>query len=659
MKQVSNENKLIKWIILLPIAGVLLTSLILTNLFISSKKESNQLEIQNIQNTHISNLKNKIEERIEHIAALINNKYSLQFDESKSTVKEITNVGHGFLMKIYKDNKHLTKKDLYKKIDEAMKEIRFFDKDIGYFFIYDLKDGTSISLPSAPKLVGTSLKKLSDVNGKNLFDSFGKIIEEKNEGFDEWYWNKPNAGAKIKKIGYIRKFEPLNIAFGTAIYVDDIEEKIKNSMKDFIGSLAYKDNSYIFVMNTKGTALLHKNKSIIGVKIENFEKKLQNNVKNIINKATQSKGSFLEYKQSKTLFKNFEQSKKISYVKHIPILNWIIGTGLYTNDLNQQVKIKEKMLKEKLSSDVETIIYISLIVTAIIVLIFIFISNRLKNIFNFYSNQLDEKNQELHKLNQNLEKKVQMQVKENRDKDKLLYQQSKMASMGEMLGNIAHQWRQPLSSISTAASGILIQKEYDQLTEEHMTHSLKSIVKNTQALSQTIDDFRNFYKSDKQSSDFKIRDIIKKVLILIDANLKTKEVDIIKNIEDLQINSVENELLQALLNILNNARDALIEMPQEKQRLIFINVYKDKNQIIIKIKDNAEGINEKILPKVFEPYFTTKHKSQGTGIGLYMTHEIIIDNLKGSIEVENNTFSYKDKQYTGALFTISLPIKED
>lgn len=655
-KQVSNETKLVKWIILLPVIGVLLTSFILTNIFISSKKESYTLEINNLQVTHISNLKNTIQERINHVSLLLDNNYQQQINESKKTIREITNIGYVLLERIYQNNQHLNKKDLYKKIDEEMKNISFFKNNIGYFFIYDLKDGTSISLPSSPHLVGTSLIKLEDVNGKNLFQSFSKILNKRNEGFDEWYWNKPNEQKKVKKIGFIKKFEPLNIAFGTTIYEEDITAEIKKNVIDFLKSLAYKDNSYIFVMDTFGTAIIHKNESIIDVKIEKLNRKIHKNVKNIIKKALSTNGSFLEYDQSKKLFDNFNQSKKISYVKHIPKLDWIIGTGLYTNDLNKQIESKHKLLEKKLEDDIKTVLIVSLFVTFIIVILLLIISNKIRNIFHFYASQLDIKNKRLQNLNNTLEKKVEIEVKQNRDKDKILYQQSKMAAMGEMLGNIAHQWRQPLSSISTAASGISIQNQYGQLTDEHMNHSLAAIVKNTQLLSQTIDDFRNFYKTDKKENTFTLESVIKKVLILIEANLKNKDITIIENIAPLEIHCLENELVQSILNIINNARDALIDLSAEEKKYIFIDIYQKKDQIIINIKDNAGGINEEILNQVFEPYFTTKHKNQGTGIGLYMTHEIITKHLNGSIEASNNVYSYQAHEYTGALFTISLPI---
>lgn len=242
---------------------------------------------------------------------------------------------------------------------------------------------------------------------------------------------------------------------------------------------------------------------------------------------------------------------------------------------------------------------------------------------------------------------------EKLEKEELLYQQSKMAAMGEMLGNIAHQWRQPLSTISTASTGIKIQKEMDILTDKCLISSMEAINNSVQYLSQTIEDFRNFYKPNNEFEKFKVNEVVEKTLNLISAQFSAKEINIIKNIENVQIESIENELIQVLINILNNARDILITKENQK-RFIFIKVYERDSSVFIEILDNGGGIEQKILDRIFEPYFTTKHKSQGTGIGLYMSEEIIIKHLNGQILAKNKNFSHEGIRYDGAKFKIIL-----
>ncbi|RXJ86599.1 ATP-binding protein [Arcobacter sp. CECT 8985] len=243
-------------------------------------------------------------------------------------------------------------------------------------------------------------------------------------------------------------------------------------------------------------------------------------------------------------------------------------------------------------------------------------------------------------------------ITEFKNKDKLIFQQSKMVSMGEMIGNIAHQWRQPLSSISTAASGIKIEKEVGLLDDETLEDSLDMIIKNTRYLSKTIDDFRNFFKIDKDIDIININIIIDKALKLLSASFKNHYIKIKKDFTDnLFIKGYANELTQAFINIINNAKDALKEQDVDK-KVIFISTKLEDNKVVIYIKDNAGGIPESIQSKIFEPYFTTKHKKQGTGIGLYMTHQIVVDHMEGRIDIQNVKTVYENCEYLGCEFKI-------
>ncbi|PHO08792.1 hypothetical protein CPG37_12785 [Malaciobacter canalis] len=252
-------------------------------------------------------------------------------------------------------------------------------------------------------------------------------------------------------------------------------------------------------------------------------------------------------------------------------------------------------------------------------------------------------------------KEAQKKLKDN---EEMIHHQSKMAAMGEMLENIAHQWRQPLSVITTSASSVKIHKEMGTLSDDFLDEVLDAIVKSGNHLSQTIDDFRDFFKPDKEKVRFNIKNTYKKALFLVSSKLKNREIDIIENIEDIDLYGFDNELVQVIMNLINNARDALEESSLE-YKYIFIDIYKDKeNNIILKICDNAGGIPVNVIGKIFEPYFTTKHKSLGTGIGLYMCEEILVKHMNGEIAVKNKEFEYEKNSFKGAEFTLKIPILE-
>ncbi len=268
---------------------------------------------------------------------------------------------------------------------------------------------------------------------------------------------------------------------------------------------------------------------------------------------------------------------------------------------------------------------------------------------------LENKSAELYELNVSLVKKVEEELEKNREKELIVFQQSKMAAMGEMIGNIAHQWRQPLSAISSTASSNIIQLELGLTNDKDLKKSFEDILNHTSFLSSTIDDFRNFFRNEKEFSHFSIGSSIEKCQNILTAIIHNRSIQVVKNIEDIELFNLKNEFIQVILNIIKNAIDALSNIEDVTKRYIFIDAFREDNNVILQIKDTAVGIPDHIIHKIFEPYFTTKHQSQGTGIGLFMTNEIIVKHMKGSITVENLSTQIDDEILIGASFTITIP----
>jgi signal transduction histidine kinase len=270
--------------------------------------------------------------------------------------------------------------------------------------------------------------------------------------------------------------------------------------------------------------------------------------------------------------------------------------------------------------------------------------------------KLKRLNKQLEEANKKLESRVEKEVKENEKMSAIIFHQSKMASMGEMIGNIAHQWRQPLSSISTIASGMSLDLEMKNFEKDKGITQLKQIVDTTKYLSQTIDDFRSFYKVDRAKEHFNLADAVQKSVSLSIATMSSSYIKFVLNLdEELTAYGLRNEFTQSLLNLLTNAKDALVEnVSVEEKRYIFIDIYKKNNKNILQIKDNAKGIPTKLLDKIFLQHFTTKSKIGGTGIGLFMVKEIIEKHMDATISVSNEEFTFNDKNYKGACFTITF-----
>ncbi|MEA3553086.1 MAG: sensor histidine kinase [Campylobacterota bacterium] len=252
-----------------------------------------------------------------------------------------------------------------------------------------------------------------------------------------------------------------------------------------------------------------------------------------------------------------------------------------------------------------------------------------------------------------MQEKIKNREELNREKDKQIYDSAKMAQMGEMIGNIAHQWRQPLSVISTAASGMKIEKEFDILDDDKFNNYCDSIDKNTQYLSDTIDTFRDFIKEKKELKEVILQDRIDGALNIISSSLNNHFIKLVNEIDyenKIKVTLVLGELSQVIINIINNAKDVLVENKIDEP-YIKINCTSKGNMAIITIVDNGGGIPSNILPKIFDPYFTTKHQTQGTGLGLHMSYKIITESLKGKLYAKNTDI--------GAMFVIEIPIKDD
>ncbi len=276
------------------------------------------------------------------------------------------------------------------------------------------------------------------------------------------------------------------------------------------------------------------------------------------------------------------------------------------------------------------------------------------HLYIIIANSMEDK-LKLEQLNKDLENKIKEAVEENSKKDAILHNQSKMAALGDMLGNIAHQWRQPLSIISTVSTGMKMQKEFGTLEDKELIDNLDIINEHTQYLSKTIDDFKLFIKGTNELKIFNLSDIFQKIVNIVkptlDQHFIKLEIDIDPSIN---INNYQDEFIQAMINILQNAKDVLIEQNLNDKVIIVTAEKNGSDDVILTIQDNGGGVPKKIQDKIFEPYFTTKHQNIGTGLGLHMTYKIITETMESSIEVENRTFIYNNTTYKGAAFIVNL-----
>ena len=545
----------------------------------------------------------------------------------------------------YKDT--LSKKEIREKIAKTLSVISF-NENRSYYFMYDNSTKIIFGHPMK-KFIGKDMTNFKDSKGQNIMDLDSSALKNKTIAFNTKYFSKPNSeNSEFPKITCIAKFEELDIVLGIGEYLDVIEKRTKEYVLNRFSKINNnQDNKYLFIMdlhNIEGgddfaTIIFNSNDpKHVGSKISDDFQGFDGSYfrKDFLKLIEQRGEGYMNYLHKKPL--SDTASSKVSYFYLQKDWNWIIGSGFYTDDLEIKINKMKNAITEKMNDTIKRTLFWVVLLSLIAIMIAIYVSFRIDKTIKQYTNQIIEYEHD--------------QI----DQQKLLMEQSKHASMGEMIGNIAHQWRQPLSVISMGATGMKLEKELGLLDDAIFNKTCDAINDNAQYLSETIDDFRNFIKGDRNKSFFSLTKEIESFLHLVDGTIKSNSINMICNFENkIMLNGYENEIIQCLINIFNNAKDALIESKIEN-KLIFITTFITNDNAVISIKDNAKGIPNNVIAHIFEPYFTTKHKAQGTGLGLSMSYNFIVKGMKGTLSVENVTYKYEKEEYTGAEFIIMLPM---
>jgi len=331
-----------------------------------------------------------------------------------------------------------------------------------------------------------------------------------------------------------------------------------------------------------------------------------------------------------------------------PVLYSIIEKVLHkiTEDKLQALDNSWRMIIYKKSTDYSLIIKV-LIVVSIIIFMMVYYQRKLKDFNKELERQVYEKTKALREVNESLEETVKEKVQELIKKDEILTSQSKQAVMGEMISMIAHQWRQPLNTITLQISNLQIRQMMGtKLDAEDMSKTLDSISETIIYLSDTVDDFQTYFTPNKSSEIVVIDELLEKVVNFVLPRISASGINLqIQKSPDLKADIYPNELTQVLLNILNNAVDAYKGV-ERVNKIIKVYVEVEDNELLIFVKDQACGIKQNNLKRLFEPYFSTKGKN-GTGLGLYMSKMIIEKQFKGSINVESSE--------DGTTFVVRIP----
>ncbi len=586
------------------------------SLFISYKQNNHiKNEINKLENKILEEQKKLLRDKAKNIKSFIEFSIKKQEELANKELESIVNMAIDISLNIIKKNDYiLTISELQELILFSLEEIRF-NSNRGYIFINTLY-GRNVMHPFNKNLKNKKIRTLKDGEGKLFVKEFEKIIRKKKSGFVKYSWYKPNAGFQrhYPKISYIKKFKYYNWYFGGGEYLDNIKSNIKKDILIFLESIKMYESGFIFIFNKKGKLVKHPcaekfvNLNDEEVKSENME------ILQKFKKASLDK-KFVYYEGKDCLTNSF--MNKISYIYHVKKFDWYIVISKNLQDIEETLKAEKKILIDKLDNESTLNIELLLVISFISLILSYYLSFLINKTLNMYEKELDEN-------------------------QKTMLYQARLAQSGELLNMIAHQWRQPLGKIAVVASSIRIAIFAGKLEENELDKKLEKIENYTEHLSQTIDDFKNFYKPKKEKEKTFIYPLVERSIDFVESSIKHKNIQIIRDfIEDSEIEIFSNELVQVVTNLIQNAIDA-----SQNRGWVKIKINCQNNQKIIEISDNAGGIKLDNIQQVFELYFSTKDSSHNLGLGLYMSKIIIEKHLNSSIEVKNSD--------DGAIFTIRL-----
>jgi len=496
-----------------------------------------------------------------------------------------------------------------------------------------------------------------------LFIGFiaGLMLFGMKSSFDSTFNNRT---VSISKLQAIKDVHTLNIV-NTYRDILDHNTNTEDSYEvvDLLKkTLIFRWDEYISTRNTKGSEDIFEwlNNAILSFTTIEIQNTIVVDENNINKKITLNINKLIAELENITMLLKKDREEEAKHEIQLKLFPTIDSTNIYLEQLINFHMQKAMYEKEKADRLFNLAVIIVSVLIGMVLLISMLLANlileNIKNLHKSLEEKVQEKTKELTDLNLSLEQNIAEEIKKSRLKDEMLHQHTKLASMGEMIANIAHQWRQPLNALTILIQSFEIKSMSNKLTKEFIANQVEEGLALAKNMSDTIESFRSFLKPNKNMETFTLKEAISNAEFLVDGLLNTSNTTLELYIDDtITLTGFKNSLIQVMVNILNNAIDSLCVSNSQKKAII-VNARLKKSNIIIRVIDNGGGIDKSIINRLFEPYFTTKHQMSGTGIGLYMSKKLIEEHFNGTITAKNIKLNFAHGKYNCAMFKITIPI---
>jgi len=635
--RLMREKNIPRLMIMIPVAAIVVLTVLITYFYISYRHQHFKLESERLKQEYIEGEKNQLKNRLESLYLLLTKKYTnMEKPMSEELVSRIK-VAHDTATYLHKRySRGYNEKAVQELILGALSRMKWHNKD-DFIWVSDKKGNILLSQNEESE---QNLWDYKDADGRLIIQEEIEAVNKYNEAFLKTRFDplKPRA-----QLMYVKDFGHYDWFFGTGMHHLDEYERIKQGVISTLMAIQTDPDEYYYIVNSKGDIIYHPTMELGSNILELKDKQGFAYIKEQIKVAKNEGAGYVRY-ISKSRRYGVVSTKTTLSIYFKPF-DWVVSTGFYATNIQNAIDKQQNILKDDIEKEIQTILIFSFALAIIVILLTLGFSRRISDIFIDYKNRVRKREDALHELNDSLKEQVRVEVCAQREKEKMLIQQSKMAAMGDMISMIAHQWRQPLNQMSYVMMNIDGAYDDRNLSREYLDTKLKEGENLLEYMSHTIDDFRDFFKPDKEKEEIVLCELVDAAIGLIEKGLEKHHIGLEKNYEcDIKLNVYKNEMIQVFLNLLKNAQEVLEEVENAK---IIVHIYAQDDTVKICISDNGGGIIDENFEKVFEPYFSTK-KHQGTGLGLYMSKMIINEHMNGDLTVKNNE--------AGAEFTIEIKL---
>ncbi len=581
----GSRRRITTLVLLFPVLVLLLYGGLMYLYFSYAQSRDTRWEVSQyedrLMDTEVSNLK----EKVHNMAQYIRYYDSQSSNKIKKDVQNIVKAAVHVANSLY-DAYHYTQSDpaIEAMIVHALEQIHF-EGNIGYLFVLDMQG--NVKLHHDRKRIGQNDMHIKDSNGKEIVKEFTRIARKRGEGFVDYYWYLPDANDKSMhyKISFIKKMQGLDWYIGAGEYLHYMRRFVRKDMLNYIAGNARFDQGYFFVTNSRGQTIFHPDGN-----------------------ATQDAQNYL-------IEGVYRDDNHIAYTEYVAQYDWYITAIKDLERVNESIHQNKDYIIHRRNKNIHASLWIMLAMLLLSLLLSLHLSGVINRRLRNYEEQLKESNEQL------------------------LFQ-SRQALIGELLPMIAHQWRQPINRIASVLALLRFGLARGECDAKKIDKECAGIEENIEFMSETIDDFRTFYRPRNESEVADLSKLIIKAIEFVDGSIRQKDIHLSTHVQNIQYRLYANEFLQVMINLIKNAADA-----SKQHGKIDIALYEQEGVAHVVVTDDGEGIPEEQIGKIFEPYFSTKENSMG--LGLYMTKMIIEKHMHGTIEVHSTRSG-------GTRFTICL-----